>query len=66
MAESKCPDCGAPLVSIKIHVGAGERTLCSCAQCDRRWWVRDGVFTDLDSVKADLAQPLSGRARYRY
>ncbi len=65
MAESTCPECWAPLVSIEIHVGAGKRTLCSCAQCDRRWWVRDGSFTDLDSVKADLAQPLSGRFRPR-
>lgn len=65
MAESPCPDCGAPLISIRIQVGAGERVLCSCAKCDRRWWVRDGEFTDLESVIGDLSQPVPNRSRYR-
>jgi len=65
MAESTCPECQAPLVTINIQVGAGERVLCSCAKCDRRWWIRDGVLTDLDSVIGDLSQPVPNRSRYR-
>ncbi len=65
MAEAACPVCSAPLVMITIHVGAGERTLCSCAGCDRRWWRRDGHLTDLDGVIADLGNPEPRRPRYR-
>lgn len=63
--STPCPACGAPLVMIKIHVGAGERTLCSCGRCDRRWWRREGRFTDLEDVIDELGDPESPRARIR-
>lgn len=65
MSEAACPACSAPLVTISINVGAGERTLCSCARCDRRWWQRDGHLTDLQGVIADLGDPEPRRTRFR-
>jgi hypothetical protein len=65
MSNSDCPGCRAPLVQITINVGAGERTLCSCAKCDRRWWQVDGRLTTLDGVIRDLGEPQSPRARFR-
>jgi hypothetical protein len=65
MSNSDCPGCRAPLVQITINVGAGERTLCSCAKCDRRWWQVDGRLTNLDGVIRDLGEPQSPRARFR-
>lgn len=65
MSSSECPGCNAPLVQITINVGAGERTLCSCARCDRRWWKVDGRFTDLDGVIDDLGKPEAPRVRHR-
>lgn len=65
MSSSECPRCTAPLVQITINVGAGERTLCSCAKCDRRWWQVDGRLTDLEGVIDDLGNPETPRARYR-
>jgi len=65
MADVPCPACNAPLVTITINVGAGERTLCSCARCDRRWWSRDGQLTDLDGVIGDLGDPAPRRTRFR-
>ncbi|MFQ5556150.1 MAG: hypothetical protein ACE5GB_01345 [Acidimicrobiales bacterium] len=65
MDEADCPTCGAPLVSITIHVGAGPRTLCSCSRCDRRWWMVEGELTDLDGVIDDLGEPSTPRARLR-
>ena len=65
MSSTPCPACGAPLVTITIHVGAGERTLCSCAKCDRRWWMVDGELTTLDGVIDDLGKPEAPRPRFR-
>ncbi len=65
MSSSPCPTCGAPLVTITIHVGAGERRLCSCAKCDLRWWEMDGQTTTLDGVIDDLGQPEGFRSRPR-
>ncbi len=65
MSKTSCPACGAPLVAITINVGAGERTMCSCARCDRRWWQRDGRLTDLDGVIDELGRPEAPRVRYR-
>lgn len=62
-ASKNCLDCGSPLVTITINVGAGERVLCSCAKCDRRWWQVDGRFTDLDGVIDDLGTPEPSRSR---
>lgn len=63
MVEMACPECAAPLVTISIQVGAGERILCSCARCDRRWWDREGHLTDLQGVIADLGNPLPRNGR---
>ena len=52
-------------MTITINVGAGERMLCSCAKCDRRWWQVDGRLTTLDGVIRDLGQPEAPRLRYR-
>ncbi len=65
MDEPDCPMCGAPLVTIAINVGAGQRTMCSCARCDKCWWNVDGRPTNLDGVISDLAEPQSTRARLR-
>ena len=65
MSEAVCPACGAPLVTITIHVGAGDRTLCSCARCDKRWWQRDGELTDLQGVIGDLGTPEPRTTRFR-
>ncbi len=65
MASTECPGCGAPLVTITINVGAGERVLCSCAKCDRRWWQVDGRLTNLEGVIHDLGQLDPPRVRYR-
>ena len=56
MHEPDCPMCGSPLVAITINVGAGPRTLCSCARCDRCWWNVEGRLTDLSGVIDDLAE----------
>lgn len=64
-STANCPACTAPLVTIAINVGAGERVLCSCAKCDRRWWMVDGRLTTLDGVIDDLGKPESPRLRYR-
>lgn len=53
-------------MQITINVGAGERTLCSCAKCDRRWWQVDGRTTTLDGVIRDLGEPQARRNRYRH
>ncbi len=63
--EPDCPMCGAPLVVITINVGAGARTMCSCARCDRCWWSADGRLTGLAGVISDLAEPQSTRSRLR-
>ncbi len=65
MSKATCPACTAPLVAITITVGAGERTMCSCARCDRRWWQRDGHLTTLDGVIDELGRPETPRVRYR-
>jgi hypothetical protein len=65
MIEPDCPMCGAPLVAITINVGAGERTMCSCARCDRCWWNADGRLTGLDGVLSDLGEPQPSRVRFR-
>jgi hypothetical protein len=52
-------------VTITIHVGAGDRTLCSCARCDKRWWQRDGELTDLEGVIGDLGTPEPRTTRFR-
>jgi hypothetical protein len=65
MSSTACPGCGAPLVTITINVGAGERVLCSCAKCDRRWWQVEGRLTTLEGVIKDLGQPEPRRVRYQ-
>ena len=60
-----CPSCGAPLVTITINVGAGERVMCSCGKCDLRWWQRDGRLTTLDGVIHELGTPEAPKARFR-
>ena len=65
MSDAACPACNAPLVTITINVGAGERTLCSCAKCDRRWWRSEGQLTDLEGVIDDLGDPEPRRVRFR-
>lgn len=65
MVATGCPACDSPLVTITINVGAGERTMCSCGKCDRRWWQRDGRLTTLDGVIHELGQPEAPRARFR-
>jgi hypothetical protein len=65
MSSTACGECGAPLVTITINVGAGERILCSCAKCDRRWWKVDGRLTNLDGVIHELGQIETSRIRYR-
>jgi len=65
MDDEDCPACGRPLVTITIHVGAGERVLCSCAVCDRRWWQVDGEITDLQGVIGDLNDPAPRKNRFR-
>lgn len=65
MSSAACPQCESPLVTININVGAGERTMCSCAQCDRRWWRREGRLTTLDGVIHELGRPESPRVQYR-
>ena len=64
-AGTECPSCGAPLVTITINVGAGERTMCSCGKCDKRWWQRDGRLTTLDGVIHELGRPENPRPRFR-
>ena len=65
MPESVCPMCDAPLIAITINVGAGPRTMCSCARCDRCWWNVEGRSTGLDGVISDLAEPQPTRSRLR-
>ena len=65
MSSSECPGCSAPLVTITINVGAGERTLYSCAKCDRRWWQVDGRLTTLAGVIHALGEPEAPRLRCR-
>lgn len=64
-STTDCPACAAPLVTITINVGAGERILCSCARCDRRWWQVEGRYTTLEGVIDDLGRPEPPRSRYR-
>lgn len=50
---------------ISINVGAGERVMCSCGRCDRRWWQSDGCLITLEGVIGDFARPEAPRTNYR-
>jgi hypothetical protein len=57
-----CERCGGSLVAITINVSESQRTLLSCARCDRRSWRADGAPIELDVVLADLSDDAARRA----
>lgn len=46
-----CPHCSsATLVTIGMHVKGDEVTMCACAGCEQRWWLRGDDRLSLNEV----------------
>jgi len=55
-------ECGDEIVEINLLIDGEEITMCSCSNCDRRSWHRQGEPIELDGILHDLS---AAPTRYR-
>lgn len=61
MSQSRCRECGGPVIEIELSAGDQPLMMRSCSACDAREWTKEGEGLDLRGALDRLAQ--SGNSR---
>lgn len=65
MGQTRCRECGGPVIEIELSSGNEPLMMRSCSACDAREWSKEGEGLDLRGALDRLSQTGSTRRQSR-